>query len=211
MYFVHLSLGNKLVPVSLTISCFNVSPMTFSEGKHEILPPGRNNPRHHDTTQANVSKAVKMALESWWTPSWPWTSIRPLQCRRPAASHAAQGSTASREREVILLFAQHQWHTEVRNAVSSAGLPSTRNTGTLWSKCSKRLQRWWRDWSFCHTRRYWELCLFSSGEEKAWGNTCLCVNVWWKKERRWSQAPLGSTQWQVKRQWAWIWQRGNSI
>lgn len=121
------------------------------------------------------------------------------------------GCIPSRVREVILLFAQHQWYTKVRNAVSSAGLPSTRETGTLWSKSSKRLQRWWRDWSFCNTGRDWELCLFSSGEEKSWGNMYLCVSIWWKKERRWSQATLGSTQWQVKRQRAWTWQRGNSI
>lgn len=101
MYYVHLSLGNKLVPVSLTTCCFNVSPINFSKGKHEILPPGRNNPRHHDTTQANVSKAAlqKWPWESWWTASWPWASIGPLQWRWPAASQTAfpagQGRSSS--------------------------------------------------------------------------------------------------------------------
>lgn len=168
MYSVHLSLGNKLFPVSVTTCCFNVSPMTFSKGKHKIQPPGRNNPRHQDTTQANVSKAALQIWpwESWWTSSWPWASIGPLQQRWPAASQAASGNTASRAREVILPFAQHRWHTKVRNAVSSVELPSTREMRTSWSKSSKRLQRWLRDWSYRHTKERLR---------------AVPVQLWWKE------------------------------
>lgn len=86
----------------------------------------------------------RRAWGSWWTYGWPWASSVPSRGLRQAGKcqQAERWSFPSALLRPI-------W-----SAVSSAGLPGTRETWTCWS-VRKWTRRWLKDWSIFLMKRSW--------------------------------------------------------
>lgn len=68
---------------------------------------------------------------------------------------------------------------EALSAVSSAGLPSKRETWTSWKESIRLPQIWLRSWSICPIRKGWEtLGLLSLQKRRSRGIFLMYINTW---------------------------------
>jgi len=80
-------------------------------------------------------------------------------------------SVASRSREASSLLSPGERHP---SAVSSAGLPCTKQTQAYRSESSTGPRKLLKDWSIFHMRRHWESWDYSDCRKESSGESYLC-------------------------------------